>query len=95
VIQNSNPRISKYEARMKSTFLWDVTPCSPVEVHRLFGGTYCSISMTEEQPKQETGLHFDSEDGDDMFLRNVGRHVPDYTASHPSSTLHTRRCENL
>jgi hypothetical protein len=24
----------------KSTIFWDITPCSPLEVNRLFGGTY-------------------------------------------------------
>jgi hypothetical protein len=24
----------------RPTIFWDVTPCSPVEVHRRFGGTY-------------------------------------------------------
>lgn len=23
------------------TIFWEVTPCSPIEIHRLFGGTYC------------------------------------------------------
>jgi hypothetical protein len=26
---------------MKNTVFWDVTPCSPVEVHQRFGGIYC------------------------------------------------------
>jgi hypothetical protein len=26
---------------VKSTLVWDVKPCSPLEVRRLFGGTYC------------------------------------------------------
>jgi hypothetical protein len=25
---------------MKSTILWDITPCSPLSVNRRFGGTY-------------------------------------------------------
>jgi hypothetical protein len=24
-----------------SSVFWDVTPCSPVQVHRCFGGSYC------------------------------------------------------
>jgi hypothetical protein len=24
-----------------SVVLWDMTPCSPVDVHQCFGGTYC------------------------------------------------------
>jgi hypothetical protein len=35
------------------------------------------------------GLSFDSEDGGDMFLRNIGR------LSREDSTLHNHRCENL
>jgi hypothetical protein len=26
---------------MKRTIFWDVTLCSPVDVHQRFGGTYC------------------------------------------------------
>jgi hypothetical protein len=29
------------------------------------------------------GLLFDPEDGDSMFFRNVGKLMPDYTASYP------------
>jgi hypothetical protein len=34
---------------------WGVTPCSPVEVHRIFGGTYTdTISRVEEYAQKET-----------------------------------------
>jgi hypothetical protein len=29
--------------KMKSTMFWDVTPCDPLEVYRLFGGTVCLL----------------------------------------------------
>jgi hypothetical protein len=29
------------ELTKKSTIYWDMTPCSPVEIHRRFGETYC------------------------------------------------------
>jgi hypothetical protein len=28
---------------MRSTSFWDVTPCNLVQVHGLFGGTYCIL----------------------------------------------------
>jgi hypothetical protein len=28
-------------ATVKSSIFWDMTPCSPTEIHRLFGGMYC------------------------------------------------------
>jgi hypothetical protein len=33
---------------MKSTIFWDVTPCSPVEVHRLSEGHTASTVRVEE-----------------------------------------------
>jgi hypothetical protein len=42
------------------------------------------------------GLFFDTEDGGDMFLRNVGWLPADYMVLYPEdSTLHNHRCENL
>jgi hypothetical protein len=39
---------------------------------------------------------FDPEDGKDLFLRNVGWHLTDYTALYPRRcTLHNLRCDNL
>jgi hypothetical protein len=29
------------EVVMKSTIFWDITPCSPLNINRRFGGTYC------------------------------------------------------
>jgi hypothetical protein len=40
-------------------------------------------------------LFFGSEDGDNMFLRNVRWFSSEYTALYPRRTLHNDRCENL
>jgi hypothetical protein len=42
-------------------------------------------------------LTFDPEDGDSMFIRNVGKSLPYYVVSQPwrESTLYSERCENL
>jgi hypothetical protein len=68
---------------MKSLIFWDTTPCSPLKVHRRFGGTYYLHLHCRKYDKQETsvkpggkqslcfhmGFCFDPED---IFLRNVG-----------------------
>jgi hypothetical protein len=75
---------------MKSCMFWDTTPCSPVQVNRRFGRNM-SHSPSESNNKPSTifdlfhaslllGLFFDPEDGDDIFLRNVGWLSTDYTA---------------
>jgi hypothetical protein len=64
-----------------ATIFWGVMPCSLVHVRRLFGGSYyfllhcCSCWLL--------GLLLDHDDEGNMFLRNVGEFLPDYTASHP------------
>jgi hypothetical protein len=69
----------------KSIMFWDVTPCSPVEVHRHFKGTYC---------KQISGWHqvhtgflfaisFGPEGGCSTFLGNIGQILSDDTALYP------------
>jgi hypothetical protein len=68
---------------MKSSFFWDMTPCSPLKINRLFGGTYRVHFQNRRKTKQKTKvkkvaagflpyLFFDHENGDDIFLRNVG-----------------------
>jgi hypothetical protein len=44
----------------------------------------CSLVL----PGYLLDLHFDSEDGGSAYLWNIGEHLPDYTASHFSSTCH-------
>jgi hypothetical protein len=57
---------------VKSTIFWDVTPCSLMEVHRCFGGRYCF---------QIQGRRVDQASYS-TFLRNVGKHLRNYTLSH-------------
>jgi hypothetical protein len=39
-----------------SSIFWDITPCSPLKVNRLFGGNAASIFMVEEYVKQEASM---------------------------------------
>jgi hypothetical protein len=58
---------------------WDLKPCSLVEVHGRFGGSYsCHLLLACFFP----GLPFDPENGGSMFLRNVRKILPDYKALH-------------
>jgi hypothetical protein len=60
---------------MKSTIFWDITPCSPLKVNQSFGGTYhlnLQGLATCFHSGFLIGVFFDPEDGDDMFLRNIG-----------------------
>jgi hypothetical protein len=64
-------------------------PCSLSKGNRLFGETrllhlQCRREKNQhdassKQGKVLLGLRFNSEDGGDMFLRNVGCHSTDYT----------------
>jgi hypothetical protein len=80
---------------MKSFIVWDITPCSPLKVHKRFGGTYrlhlqgwinqdasvkTALLATCFHAGSLLGLFFYPEDGGDMFLRNVGWLSTDYTA---------------
>jgi hypothetical protein len=65
---------------LKGTIFWDIMPCCPLKVNRLFGGTYRlhlqgrQISRAGNQLESSwhagflLGLFFDPEDGGDMFL---------------------------
>jgi hypothetical protein len=74
-------------------------PYSPLKVNRCFGGTCLLHLRIEEEDKQGNskkqatrellGLHFNSDDGGDMFLRNIGGLLTDYTPYTPEDrTLH-------
>jgi hypothetical protein len=61
--------------------VWDITPCNPVKVNRLIGGTYRLHLQGRRlsQPKSQNekgskllGLVLDPGDAGDIFLRNVG-----------------------
>jgi hypothetical protein len=82
---------------MKSTIIWDITPCRPLSVNRCFGEIYRlrlqgrKISWARNQresrlqalPHIASIFSFNPEYGGDMFLRNVGWHWTDYTALYP------------
>jgi hypothetical protein len=66
---------------MKRTIIWEVTPCSPVEVQQ-FGETYCfhtghSSAFYLLHSGFLLRLFFDPEDGGDVFLQNVGQLLTD------------------
>jgi hypothetical protein len=66
------------EKNLKSTIFSDITPCSPLKFNQF---------VTCFHPGILLGL-FDLENGDNMFLRNVGWLPTDYAALY-------HRCENL
>jgi hypothetical protein len=74
---------------MKSSVFWGIIPYSPLKVSRRFGGTYRlhlqgeSLLATFSHAGFLLDLFFDPKDGDDMFLRNVGWLLTDYTALYP------------
>jgi hypothetical protein len=78
---------------MKSTIIWDITPCSPLRVNRRLGGAYRlhlqgrrinrARNHRESSWQADRGLFFDLEDVGHMLLRNVGWHLTDYTTLYP------------
>jgi hypothetical protein len=76
---------SSLDRRVLTAF-WDITPCSPLKINRRFGGTYRlhysgRIISRPNRALLSTCFHADilfglfySEDGDDMFLWNIGLH---------------------
>jgi hypothetical protein len=71
--------------------VWEITSCSPLKVNTRFGGIYRlhlqgrRISLKNLHAKcflagLLLGLFFDPEDGNNMFLRNVGRFLTDCMA---------------
>jgi hypothetical protein len=66
---------------MKSSIFWNITPCNPIKVNRRSRRTYGLHLQGQkvnyarnhhEAGRFLLGLFFDPEDGDDLFLRNVG-----------------------
>jgi hypothetical protein len=71
---------------VKSTVLWDITPCSPLSVNRRFGGTYHLYLQGRKNNfnKKPAWKHFFYPEGEgDMYLRTVIWHSTDYTALYP------------
>jgi hypothetical protein len=94
----------------KTSVFWGVTPCRPFKVNQRSGGT-CRLHFQGRRISQARnqgeecgklharfllGLFFDTENGGDMFFRNVGWLSTDYTALYPRDrTLHSHSCEKL
>jgi hypothetical protein len=71
--------------KLKSTILWDITPCSPLRVNRRFGGTYrlhLQDRKIGEAKNQRESTWVDSE-------RTTLRYIPE------DGTLQNYSCENL
>jgi hypothetical protein len=89
---------------MEGSVFWNITPYSSLKVNRRFGGTCClhfqvlRISQARYQRGATKllyvgfliGLFFDTEDGEDIFIRNVGLLSTDYRALyHRNITVQT------
>jgi hypothetical protein len=84
---------------MKSSILWDITPCSPLKIKWCFGGI-CRLHLQDWRLSQARNQHeagskqgllfllFNPEDGGEIFLRNVGWFSTDYTALYIFVVLH-------
>jgi hypothetical protein len=76
---------------LKSSIFWDITPCSLMKVDGRFWGTGSASYL------HHAGLLFEflynPEDGDNMFLQNVGWLSKEYTPSQ-GRTLHNHRSDN-
>jgi hypothetical protein len=72
---------------MTSTSVYDVTPCSLVEVYCRFGGTRKQAATRIRQLAVNVAclrnLLFDTEDGFSTSLRNVGKLLPHYMIQLP------------
>jgi hypothetical protein len=67
---------------MKSYIFWDIMSRSPLKSNQPFGRV-CRSACCLLHAAFLYGLVFHPEDGGDVFLRNVGGHLPDYTALYP------------
>jgi hypothetical protein len=57
---------------MKSTILWDITPCNPLKVNKRFGGIY-HLQLQGRISRARSGIllySLDPEDGGDVSLTN-------------------------
>jgi hypothetical protein len=66
------------KSKLKVAVLWVVAPGSLVEFYRLFRGAYCLHRQGNDH-----GDTLRPNDGGSMYLRNVCKLVPDYTALQP------------
>jgi hypothetical protein len=74
---------------MKCYIFWNITPCIPLNINRRFRGTYrfylqgrkiSQASCYLLHASYLLGPLFDPEDGDKIFIQNVGLHSTDYMA---------------
>jgi hypothetical protein len=78
---------------LKNTGFREAAACNLVEMYRRFRITYClhdqGRGVSQASSKQSIltacflGILSGPEDGGNTFLRNVGKLLPDYMASHP------------
>jgi hypothetical protein len=68
-------------ASERSSVLQEVTPFSPVDIHRKFWVMYSSPTLSLLLAGYVLGLLFGPENGNSTFLWNAAKPIPDYTAS--------------
>jgi hypothetical protein len=72
------------EVTKKGTMYWNMTPNNLVLYRRFGRKSYLHLQGRSLRKKQQSklflGLLFDPEDGDSLFLRNIGEIQTDYTA---------------
>jgi hypothetical protein len=67
---------------LKRTVFRDITPCSPVEAYRRFGGTYCLHLHGEvEQAGRKQSYVLDADHSLDLLFDLKDKLLRDYTAS--------------
>jgi hypothetical protein len=66
---------------MKNTYLWDVTECNLVEIHRRFGGTSLPQTSELESKPRKQSTHSSTMNIEAVRLKR-GKLLPDYTASY-------------
>jgi hypothetical protein len=75
----------RFEVLSVVTIFWNMTPWNLADFYQCFGGIYCyhhhGQILSEVNNKIQTSITFYPEDVNSMFLRNVGRYLPHFTAS--------------
>lgn len=65
---------------VKSTVVYHVRLCSPIERHHLHGGSYCLPLQDTEISETSKHLFLDPEVGVFAYVCKVSKHVLDYTS---------------
>jgi hypothetical protein len=90
LLQKGHVGSTAHSAVVTMSVFWDITLCSPLKINRRFGLT-CRLHFEDRRSRAFfifhadflLGILFDPEDGGDIFLRNFGRFLMDYTALYP------------